>query len=168
MTIKNHYGIIVNSDEPVAGVISQNLINWEYIDDVQCLSCEEWYKEIENSDDCQECEYFPLDEDGVCPECGWDKQELYDNVECDADHEKIIGDWIKNDDGLYVPDKENGEFAAVLSSSSFNDVTVIWSKFIKENVSLCSPCAPGQASIDSNGEFKCYTLPEYLIYKDDE
>jgi len=162
MTTKNHYGIIVDSNKPVPGIISQNKINWEYIDDIKCLTCEEWFKEIEDSQDCEECEAL-LDDDGICPECGWDKQNLYDDVECDADHEKIIGDWIKDNNGLYIPDEENGEFAGILSSSSFNDVTVVWSKFIKENVELCSPCAPGQASMDSHGESKCYTLPNYSI-----
>ena len=165
MTIQNHYGVFVNSDEPVPGVISQNSLAWEFMDEPKCLTCEEWFKEIEDSQDCEECEAM-LDDDGICPECGWEKQNLYDDVECSPDHEKIVGDWIKNEEGLYIPD-ENGEFAGVLSSSSFNDITVVWSKFIKENVALCSPCAPGQASIDSVGKFKCYTLPEYLFYKEE-
>jgi hypothetical protein len=151
MTQINHWGKWVDSEIPVPGVISQNRLNWEYIDDEICLDCEEIYEDIENDD--------TLDED--------EKEHEADNVEC-FDHIKIFGDWILDTKtGQYTPD-ENGEFAAVLSSSTFNDCTVVWSKFIKKNVALCSPCAPGQASIESHGEYSCYDLPEYLKYKEDE
>jgi hypothetical protein len=150
MTTTNHYGVWIDSEIPVPGVISQNRLNWEYIDDEICLDCEEIFADIEADEQ--------LDEE--------DKEHEYEMVEC-FDHAKIIGDWKKDEDGKYIPD-ENGEFAAVLSSSTFNDCTVVWSKFIKKNVALCSPCAPGQASIESHGEYSCYDLPEYLKYEEED
>jgi hypothetical protein len=158
MTLTNHWGKWIDSEIPVPGVISQNRLNWEYIDDEICLDCKDIYEDIHKEQ--QECS---CDGEG-CDLCEHLVDEL-DNVEC-FDHVKIIGDWKKGEDGQYTPD-ENGEFAAVLSSSTFNDCTVVWSKFIKKNVALCSPCAPGQASIESHGEYSCYDLPEYLKYKEE-
>jgi hypothetical protein len=157
MTLTNHWGKWVDSEIPVPGVISQNRLNWEYIDDEICLDCAEIVNEIMDKSP---------DEDSIY-ECITDEmQDELDSIEC-FDHTKLIGDWKIQEDGKYTPD-ENGEFAAVLSSSTFNDCTVVWSKFIKNNVALCSPCAPGQASIESHGEYSCYDLPEYLKYKEDE
>lgn len=148
MTTQMHYGKWVDSETPVPGVISQNKLNWDCIDET-CLDCEEYIEEVNNDDTLTEDE----------------KSDKLEYLEC-VDHVKIIGDWKKDEDGKYIPD-EDGEFAAILSSSSFNDCTVIWSKTIKTGVNLCSPCAPGQASIESDGKYSCYDLPEYMKYKEE-
>lgn len=155
MTMQNHWGVWVDSEVPVPGVVSANLINWEYLDNEICLDCEQIYAEIDREHE----------ENGGSGE--EENFRDYDEVEC-FDHTKLFGDWIKDEEGKYIPDKENGEFAAVYTQGSFNDFTVIWSKFIKKNVALCSPCAPGCGSIDSNGSFSCYELPPYLYYNRDE
>jgi len=175
MTMINNWGVWLDTEVPVPGVISCNKVESCIFDDEICEMCEEWYKEIEEMQDCPECECRLAEEGdnldieiGECPECGWNKQRAYEDTYCE-DHQKLVGDWIKNEGGEYVPDEENGEFAAVVSSSSFNDITVIWSKHIKKNVVGCSPCAPGCASIDSeNGNLMCYELPEEYYYKMEE
>jgi len=164
MTIVNHWGKFVDSNEPVTGVLSVNSINWEYLDDDICLICEEWSEEIAEMQDCPECENL-LDEDGNCPECGWSKERQYDFMECDSSHEKIIGDWKKGEDGKYDVDKD-GEFAGIIREST---IQVVWSKTIAKNKKLTSPCFPGQVDLDSDdGDFQGYTLPEYLIYNREE
>jgi len=137
----------MNEDGAVfTGVISANGIAWESVANEICVTCEEIFEEIYNDE--------TLDEE--------ERQEEIENVECD-DHEKLIGDWLKDEKGLYYPD-ENGEYAAIVTSSTFNCVQVVWSKYITEVRAMCSPCFPNQADLDSGkGNIRCYDLPDYLI-----
>ncbi len=140
--IVNHYGKYVNVDQPITGVINGNGIAWDCVNDDECLTCEEAYKAIEEND-------------------GWNdyqKQEAYDEIECDPCHTKIFGDWILDTNtGEHSPDP-NGEFAAIENEDY---VQVVFSKFTKR-CNLCSPCYPGQGDLDSTGEFLTYALPPYL------
>lgn len=145
MTIKNHWGVWVDSETPTTGVLSSNSIAWEFVDDEICLTCEQNVKGIESNED--------LDDD--------EKQNEIEFLECDSSHDKIIGDWKKDDGGLYTQD-ETGEFAAIVRETV---IQVVWSKFVTTG-NLCSPCYPGQVDLDSEGEFKAYTLPDYLLRKD--
>ena len=137
----------MNEDEAVfTGVISANGIAWEGIDNEICTICEEIEKEIEEDE--------TLDDD--------EKEKEWMSIECD-DHQKLIGDWLKDEEGKYYPD-ENGEYAAIVTSSTFNCIQVVWSKFITEVRAMCSPCFPNQADLDSGkGNIKCYDLPDYMI-----
>ena len=150
MTIKsvNHYGKWVSSDKPVTGVLSCNSIAWECVDDEICLTCDKILDGIK-------AEY--QDEGGD----GDEFQDELDSIECDSSHTKIIGDWIKADDGKYSPD-ETKEFAAIVNEST---VQVVWSKYTKRGA-LCSPCYPGQVDLDTPGDFLGYALPDELIYKE--
>ena len=143
----NHYGKWVGSETATTGVLSTNSIAWEWMPDYHCLTCENWIEEIESNVD--------LDDD--------EKQYEIEMIECNSDHTRLLGDWIFQDDKEYVPDK-TGEFAAIENEST---VQVIWSKYTTRGA-LCSPCYPGQVDNDSEGEFLAYTLPDYLLYKDDE
>lgn len=165
MTVVNHWGVWVDSETPVTGVISMNSVESEWLFDNEiCPTCEELIDELNNLEYCPICGDVHLDEDGFCPACGYDKEKDMDFVEC-FDHEKLVGDWIKDDEGYYIPD-ETGEFAGIVSSSSFNCIQVIWSKHTKKGFALCSPCFPGQADLDSEGEFTAFILPEDLMRKD--
>ena len=166
----NHWGKWVTSDVPVTGVMSVHNIAWEFMDDEQCLTCEAMYKEIEDMTDCPECEGRLTDDGTECSECGWYKENEYEFIECDSSHEKIFGDaWVldtKTNKYDVAENKEGLEFAAILNEST---VQVVWSKYIVEGKRLCSPCFPGQVDLDSeDGDFSSYTLPEYLIWKDEE
>ncbi len=148
MKTVNHWGKWVNSEEPVTGVISNNSIAWEFIDDEICLDCEQAFKEFE--DGTHTCEDG---EDCTCE----------DFIECDSSHDKIIGDWILDTKtGQYEPDK-NGEFAAIVREC---ETQIVFSKYTKRGA-LCSPCFPGQVDLDSSGEFLGYDLPKELKYQDD-
>ena len=110
------------------------------------MTCEEIINEIENDDSIEDKE----------SELNW--------IECDSSHTKILGNWLKDDDGLYYPDK-NGEFAAIENEST---IQVVYSKFTTKQCKPCSPCYPGQLDVDydyENGEFIAYTLPDDLLYK---
>jgi len=158
----NHYGFYVDSEVPTTGVYSTNSINWEYLDNDICLDCETAYRDIEEIQDCPECEYL-LDVDGDCQACGWSKQKEFDYIECDGAHEKLVGDWKRDEEGIYFHD-ENGEFAGILREFT---IQVIWSKTTARG-NLCSPCFPGQVDADSTGNFLYFSLPDYLIYKDEK
>ena len=169
MTVINHWGKYIDPEVPNTGVISQNEIAWEYLNDEICPTCEKWTKDIEEMQDCPECEEL-LDEEGFCPECGWNKEKEFDYMEC-SDHEKLIGDWVLDTKtGLYdVSKREDAEFAAIISDSTFNVIQVVWSKYTTKGTP-CSPCFPGQISIgkDETGDFLAYDLPEWLKYKEEE
>lgn len=153
--------------EPIAGVMTGNKLAWEYIDDEICPTCEEAYEDIKGNEVCPECggDLVEKSEGYIeCEECleEWDEQDALDRVEC-FDHTKLIGDWKKDEDGLYEPDTEK-EFAAIVTSSPFNCVQVVWSKFTTKVRAMCSPCFPGQADLDSGeGNIIAYTLPDYLL-----
>lgn len=149
--ITNHYGHTVDSNIPVTGVLSIHDLNWEVYDynNEICLTCESWGEEIDNN----------LDDEV-------EKEIAYDGMECDGSHTKIIGDWIKDEKGLYEPDKENGEYSAIVNEST---IQVVWSKFTTRG-RLCSPCYPGQLDVridNPTGNYVGYTLPNDLIYHPD-
>jgi hypothetical protein len=145
--VKNHYGIWVDSEKPVTGVHSTNRVNWEFMDDEICLTCEEIIENIDNDESLTDEE----------------KEDEKEFIQCDSSHTRLIGDWLKDKDGLYYPDKA-GEFAGIENEST---IQVVWSKETR-HCALCSPCYPGQGDIDSQGDFLAYCLPEEMYnYKED-
>ena len=145
MTTINHWGKWIDSEVPTTGVLSIHSVMWEFINDEICLTCEEIIRDIESDES--------LDND--------EKESEVEFIECDSSHDKIIGNWRKDKQGLYIPD-ESGEFAAVVRES---EIQVVWSKFTSKG-NVCSPCFPGQVDLDSNGDFLAYTLPDELLYKE--
>ena len=136
--VTNHWGIWVDPELPITGVISNNLI-------VQFIS-----DEMYNGIDLEWDEFMNSDE--------FDPDEDYDNFENTT---WLIGDWIKDSDGLYDYDPK-GEYAAIVREST---TQVVYSKYTKR-AGLCSPCYPGQADNESEGRFLAYDLPSeaYEIY----
>jgi hypothetical protein len=125
---ENHWGKWVNSEEPVTGVIQNNNVEWlndETMNGIN-ISFEEWY------DNLSEEEKELGDENSTYEE----NSDTY-----------LIGDWIKDEQGKYEPDK-TGEYAAITSETN---TQVVWSKFTKR-CALCSPCYPGQGDLDTPGE----------------
>jgi len=135
----NHYGKYVSEEIPTTGVRNNNNITWLW-DEVDsgnsiCLTCEDC--QIENKNEIAEDENF-------C-DC------------CEIMKDYLIGSWLKDAEGLYYPD-ESGNYAAIVRTDS-NVTQVVFSKTIKK-CALCSPCYPGQADLDSNGNFSAYDLPD--------
>lgn len=133
----NHYGKWVDTKHPVTGVLSANNLNWECVSEI-CLTCEAVYNDKSVSEE--------------------DK----DFLECNSDHDKIFGDWTYNTKTKKYSINKRGEegFAAIIRES---EIQIVYSKTIAKNCGLCSPCFPGQVDLDSEGEFKGYTLPSCYI-----
>jgi hypothetical protein len=138
--LTNHWGIWVDPEKPITGVVSNNLI-------VQFIS-DEMYNGID------------LDWESFINSDDYDPNEDYDFFESDT---WLIGDWIQDSDGLWDYDP-NGEYAAIVNFDSFT-TQVIFSIYTKR-ASLCSPCYPGQADNESDGNYLAYDLPPaaYEIY----
>ncbi len=148
----NHWGKWVSSNVPVTGVVSNNSISWEWMDEVVCLDCS--------------------------PEFNEDGEENWDFVECDGSHTKLYGDWTISDtkpteevrvlffkdNKYYYPTVTDGD--EVCSIISREDVCQIVYSSYTQRGALCSPCYPGQVDLDSEGEFLGYTLPPSLFYQE--
>lgn len=141
--------------EPITGVVSSNNVAWEFVDNEICPLCDEVYTNLVRKIDTCKCG------GKECELCDQWADEI-ESQEC-FDHEKLIGDWKKNNDDLWEPDRD-GEFAAIVTDSTFNCVQVVWSRWTTNVRAMCSPCFPGQADLDSGeGNIIAYTLPDYLL-----
>jgi hypothetical protein len=131
----NHWGIWVDSESPITGVIQNN--NVEFLND-----------EIFSSKSIDlDYEIFLKSNPS---------EEEVESYESD-NNTYLIGDWIKRN-GKYQP-KKSGEFAAIVEECY---TQVVYSKNFKR-CALCSPCYPGQGDLDNEGEFLTYNLPLDLI-----
>ena len=132
--LTNHWGIWVDPDVPVTGVVSNNQA-FQFIFDETCNGIDLDYEEHVNSeyhdpDNC-DCEDF------------WEGSTTW-----------LIGDWIKDNEGLYTHNPE-GEYAAIVGEIYTQVIFSIYT----QRVALCSPCYPGQGNIGSNGNYLAYDLP---------
>jgi len=141
----NHYGVFVNKDNPTTGVYNGNQINWEFLDyDFICLDCASYIMEFKE-----------LNPDYTDSELDKEWESLY----CDG-HTHLYGSW-QLINGKYEPN-ESGDYS-IIYNSNYNTLQVVWSKTIITG-RLCSPCYPGQVDVGSQGDFKAYGLPDWLIY----
>jgi len=98
-------------------------------------------------------------EDESCAERG--HEDWNDEYESQSDT-MLIGDWAKDSDGDYVP-IVNGDkgYAAIVRESVSQ---VVWSRAIAKRKSMCSPCYPMQADLDSgDGTIPCYAFPADMM-----
>ena len=90
-------------------------------------------------------------------------ENVLDSLEIDEPN-YIFGDWQKGSDGMYdyVPMCNEYGYAAVLGwLGGAPIVHVVWSDTVRAVNSMCSPCCPGQADLDSGeGEILAYALPD--------
>jgi len=134
--VLNHWGIWVDSEDPITGVLSNNSA-------IQFISDEIFYSDsidLDYENWVNSPDYDPEEEDyyEINPQTTW-----------------LIGQWLKDSEGLYYPDPE-GEYAAIVGEIY---TQVVFSNNLKR-CALCSPCYPGQGDLDSEGEFLTYDLPE--------
>lgn len=117
-------------------------------------------------------------------------EEEMENYRSDEE-EWLWGDWKLDENGKYVEDEDGGiGFSAYVSTLGGAHIChVTWSKTTGRFQSMCSPCCPGQADIDSgeyeftrrfdfetgrstvvvepNGGILAYTLPAEYFYKEE-
>jgi hypothetical protein len=133
--IKHHWGIRVNSEKPITGVIHNHTAEW--------LIEEAIYNGI-NLDFEAHLAECPNEDHDFC----WETQ---------GTETLLLGAWKKDENGLYEPDK-SGEYSAIMSEIY---TQVVWSKHTKR-CALCSPCYPGQGDLDTSGEFLTFDVPPDL------
>jgi len=139
----NHYGVWIDPNIPTTGVYSNNRIEFLYDEIYYADSINLDYEEFldnhnHNEDYCELCEFYESDNDTI-----------------------LIGSWKKDNAGYYIPD-ESGEYSAIVGECY---TQVVWSKHVKAEGALCSPCYPGQVDADSinQGEFLFYALPDDIL-----
>lgn len=150
----NHYGIAVDPNTPVTGVIQNNGrafealyddtldgVDLDYIDYMEehLRTCEDKLCSYNNHDEATE---------------GYEAQEP----------SYLIGDWTLMPDETFEIDKEGEKGYAGIYRVGGNVTQVVWSKYTTRVRAMCSPCYPGQADLDSGeteeGEgYLAYTLP---------
>ena len=162
MSIKNHYGIYIDTEKPVTGVWYNNEIEWlgDEIQDGIDLAWEEHVAECKGQ--CSKCDCNHPE--GKC-ECHGTEAHEYDPVEdehgCCGPQESgdfYIGDWKERGDGDYDPDPD-GEYSAIVREIYTQVVLSKWA--IKGNA--CSPCYPGQAEPARTGDQVLYAPPPDLL-----
>ena len=128
-----HYGILVDSESPVTGVIHNHSAEW-LIEEIYNPNSIDLVWE-EHQLDCEEYQ-----ETGYCG-CGTSQGGM------------LIGAWRLTPDG-YEPD-ESGEYSAIVREVY---TQIVHSRYVTR-AALCSPCYPGQADLDTSGAYLAYTLP---------
>jgi hypothetical protein len=136
----NHWGIFINSNYPVTGVFSFNEVrSWIWEED---SIDPEWEEHAESCKLCLDGFY--------CPDSDiWESTHL------------LIGDWVKDSEGLYDSDP-SGDYAAIVNFDPHYTIQVIRSKYLKRG-NPCSPCYPGQVEFSQEGDFIAFSLPYDLL-----
>jgi len=129
MTTTRHWGLSVDSEVPVTGVLNSNSTEFLFEDAIKGI-------DINFEEHCKEC-----------------KNEYHDNCWMDDEPTYLIG-FKKDDKGEYVLD-ERAEYSAIVGQQ---ETQVLRSGFVSRTA-LCSPCFPGQGDLDTPGEFLAYNLP---------
>jgi len=102
------------------------------------------------------------------------QQEWIDDFQSEGPY--LIGDWIKNAEGLYEIDRNGAQgFSASFSSGSFGDiVTVEWSKAVKrcQHTSPCFVMADGSGpcgDLDTPGDsVLAFALPDDCMQTEED
>lgn len=160
----NHWGKWVDSNQPVGGVVSVHSVEW--IDD-ECNSGREidlTWESVLLEFKAQKLRDYQARYGDRQPSrrtiAKW-VEELANGYEGGwGDQQYLIGDWVKDDNGLYDPDPA-GEYAAIVNYDGGMTIQIVYSKWVTR-AALCSPCYPGQVDLDTPGEYLGFDLPPEL------
>jgi len=125
----NHYGVIVDSEVPVIGVVPVTTPEW-----------------LQEDIDSQSIDLGWLEHLKSCP-----KPEHYDCERASGCY--LIGFEVNDDDEFCIDD--GAEYSAVIGETY---CFVHKSRWV-QRCALCSPCFPGQGDLESKGDYLTYTLP---------
>lgn len=134
------YGFL-SEDEPNTGVHSIHSVEWIYDELIDGI-------DLDYMSARQELLDRGFDDDAIDIELQYLEQGT-----------TLIGSWKQNSEGLWEPDKDNGDYAAIVRESV---VQVVWSKYIVLS-HYCSPCYPSQCDVETPGKYPAYTLPVDLL-----
>ena len=151
----NHWGITVDSEIIITGVVSNNTPEWlnEEICNGINLQYEDYIASAEGTEG-QDHESYTDDQDHESYEADPELEHDFMEYESQPSDTILIGAWIKGPDGKYEPDPE-GEYSAICGEVY---TQIVQSKFTKRTA-LCSPCYPGQGDLDTPGDWLAYDLP---------
>lgn len=164
-----HYGVYFDDSEPTTGVVQSNRVEW--LSDEEMAGINLSYEEAEQEFRAEFAREHGIEVDEVEEHDDWDEEVMNWNDGYYGDSETyLIGSWKKDEDGhgQYVPDPdaEGAEYAAIVREFV---VQVLWSKRVVRVRSMCSPCYPGQADLDSGEEedgILAYALPLEVMGKE--
>ena len=141
--ITSHYGIIINNDKPITGVLNINNIEW-IIDDILTGIDTNF---IEHKKNCNDCE---IDDNG----------NKYHDIcyQSDSLEGYLVGFILNEVTGKYDIDYTK-EYSYIVNEDT---IQIVHSKYVSL-CSLCSPCYPGQGDADSPGKYLTYTLDEDIF-----
>lgn len=134
---KNHYGIHVCSETSITGVVQNN--NVEFLSDAM------YYEDGIDLDFEKHLAECPNEEHDLC----WES----------TGSDWIIGDWEKDADGLWEPNKDGERGYSAIVREIYTQV--VWSKHT-QRCQLCSPCYPGQGNLGNPGDFLTFDLPKEM------
>ena len=133
--------------------------------------CEWFWEEVFYGSGINLTEYEIIKDYCTANDCTEDEipEDFWDLLEID-EATYLIGDWTLSDDGKYDVDSGiNGKgYAAIVQTlgGAYN-VHVVWAETTTNVRSMCSPCCPGQADLDSGpGNIEAYTLPSEFFVED--
>ena len=130
--IKNHYGLIVNSEEPITGVLQTNGPEWLFGDAIAKGIDLVWEEHL------REC-----------------REEEHDR--CNTDNVHLLIGFRQVSNGKYEPDPK-AEYSAIVQEDYTQVVQSTWTS----RAALCSPCFPGSADLGTPGEYLAFTIPPDL------
>ena len=144
-TTETIYGIEIDADVPIGGVISNHDIG-DWLSDA-CYSSDAidlgWEDAMED---------YRAEHGGADPDC----EAMDDMASGDISGPHLVGDWTRDDNGEWSPDRSGSHgFSAIVGEVN---TQVLWSKSTAR-AHHCSPCYPGQADIGTPGRLLAYTLP---------
>lgn len=149
--------------EPTTGVTAPNKTACEWFWEEDYIDPEfDYFREVVINE-----KVYELEQEGTDPEeAKEESEEWFDNHGCDNYEESnvLYGSWKKDKNGLWEPDSEKGDYAAIYRGGSYGSyvLQVIWSKWGIYGA-WCSPCYPGQVDIDTPGDNAGYCLPPELL-----
>jgi hypothetical protein len=148
MSIKNHYGIAVDSEVPTTGVFQNNHTEWLMEDAFEGIDLDYQdhlsFCEEEDHDDC----YLESSSNYLI---GFKETELSD---LDAWYA-----WETPNLKLALKPDPEAEYSAIVGEI---DTQVVASKWLIR-CAPCSPCYPGQGDADTPGDFLAYSLPPDVV-----
>ena len=157
-----HYGVLIDATKPTTGVVSNHSI--EFLSEVMFesgsidLNWEEHIKECQGLCSHCRCEH----ESGKCDcstlEHEYDPTGEHDNCGPRETGTVLIGGWKKDSDGKLEANRES-EYSAIVGET---ETQVVWSRHTTR-ASLCSPCFPGQADLNTPGDVLAYCLPPEMM-----
>jgi hypothetical protein len=161
-----HYGRYVESETPITGVFSQNLLEYIHNDADNGIDpdAEPYRAESYRAESLRDF----LSENPDSTEEDFDDSYIFDGYEQSCaliGFREVAHRSDRSDSDVHYEPDPDAEYSAIVGMGSydaFNCVQVVASRYLIR-AALCSPCFPGQADGDSPGPFLAFAVPPDVI-----